>query len=406
MPPPDNPDASPKFIAPGVYIEEIPSRTRPITGVATSITAFVGLASDGPVNQVSEPFASYTDFKASYGDASLITLADQTQVRNYLALAVQAFFENGGTKLYISRVTAADGTNSAQPVADDYGRALKLLEPITEIAIVAAPGATVANASGIASVTPVHAALIAHAERQSAYRFAVLDPPQGCSVADVQSLRAQYDTRSAALYYPWVNVPDPSPAAGAGAQISLPPSGFLCGIYAQNDNARGVFKAPANIAIKGAIGFETTINDQINDVLNPLGINCLRSFPGRGNLVWGARTLSSDPEWKYVNVSRYLLYLEQSIDEGTQWAVFEPNAQNLWTAVQSSVSSFLYNEWRSGALLGTKPEQAYLVKCDRTTMTQNDIDNGQLICLVGVAVIQPAEFVIFQISQLTKLPGS
>jgi phage tail sheath protein FI len=336
-----------------------------------------------------------------YGDAPLITFADQTQVRNYLAVAAQAFFENGGMQLYISLVTAADGSNSAQPVADDYVRALKLLESIAEIAVVAAPGAAVANASGIAAVAPVHAALIAHAERQGAYRFAVLDPPQGCSVVDVRSLRGQLDSKSAALYYPWVSVLDPSAAAEPGAQISLPPSGFLCGIYAQNDTAHGVFKAPANIAIQGATGFETTINDQTNAALNPLGINCLRSFPGRGNLVWGARTISSDQEWKYVNIRRYFLYLEHSITTGTQWAVFEPNGPNVWSAVQNSVSSFLYNEWRSGALLGAKPEQAYFVKCDRTTMTQNDIDNGQLICMVGVAPIRPAEFVIFRIEQWT-----
>jgi phage tail sheath protein FI len=164
---------------------------------------------------------------------------------------------------------------------------------------------------------------------------------------------------------------------------------------------RGVFKAPANEVIVGATGFERTLTSADSDLLNSQGINCLRSFTGRGNLVWGARTTSSDREWKYVNIRRYFLYLEHSIDQGTRWVVFEPNGDQLWTTVRQTVSNFLYNEWRSGALLGTKPEQAYFVKCDRTTMTQNDLDNGRLICLIGIAPVRPAEFVIFRITQKT-----
>ena len=162
-----------------------------------------------------------------------------------------------------------------------------------------------------------------------------------------------------------------------------------------------MFKAPANEIVSGLTRFEANINQGRQDVLNPEGINALRFFPGRGNRVWGARTMSSDPEWKYVNLRRYFAYLEHSIDKGTQFAVFEPNGDALWANVRRTIEDFLLNEWQSGALLGDKPEKAYFVRCDRSTMTQNDLDNGRLICLIGVAPLRPAEFVIFRIGQWT-----
>jgi uncharacterized protein len=181
----------------------------------------------------------------------------------------------------------------------------------------------------------------------------------------------------------------------------LPPSGFVTGIYARSDIERGVHKAPANEVVQGLTKFEININKPRQDVLNPEGINALRFFEGRGNRVWGARTMSSDPEWKYVNVRRLFIYIEHSIDQGTQFAVFEPNNQRLWANIRQAVEDFLLVLWRDGALLGDKPEQAFFVRCDRTTMTQNDIDNGRLICLIGVAPTKPAEFVIFRIGQFT-----
>jgi hypothetical protein len=184
-------------------------------------------------------------------------------------------------------------------------------------------------------------------------------------------------------------------------EIALPPSGFICGIYARNDIERGVFKAPANEVVRGALRFERDVSFGEQEMLNPLGVNCLRFFPGRGYRVWGARTASSDPEWKYVNIRRYFNYLEASIDRGTQWAVFEPNGERLWANIRTTVSDFLYNEWVTGALLGTRPEEAFFVRCDRSTMTQNDLDNGRLVCLIGVAALKPAEFVIFRIGQKT-----
>jgi phage tail sheath protein FI len=185
------------------------------------------------------------------------------------------------------------------------------------------------------------------------------------------------------------------------SERDLPPSGFVAGIYARNDVERGVHKAPANEVVNLAIGFEVMLNQGQQEVLNPDGVNCFRFFEGRGYRLWGARTISSDPEWKYVNVRRYFAYLERSIERGTQWVVFEPNSSELWSKVRRTVEDFLYNEWANRRLMGTKPEQAYFVRCDRSTMTQNDIDNGRLVCLIGVAPIKPAEFVIFRIGQWT-----
>jgi phage tail sheath protein FI len=184
-------------------------------------------------------------------------------------------------------------------------------------------------------------------------------------------------------------------------RLSLPPSGFVAGIWARNDVDHAVFKAPANEVVRSAIDFELRLSKGQQDVLNPEGVNCFRFFPGRGFLLWGARTISDDSEWKYLNVRRYFAYLEHSIDRGTQWVVFENNGDQLWARVRQTIEDFLLNEWKMGGLLGTKPEEAYFVRCDRSTMTQNDLDNGRLICLIGVAPVKPAEFVIFRIGQWT-----
>jgi len=190
-------------------------------------------------------------------------------------------------------------------------------------------------------------------------------------------------------------------AATRPIRRTLPPSGFVAGIYARSDIERGVHKAPANEVVRGLTKFELNINRARQDVLNPEGVNCLRFFEGRGSRVWGARTMSSDPEWKYVNVRRLFIYIEHSIDKATQWAVFEPNNDRLWANIRRMVEDFMFVLWRDGALIGQKPEEAYFVRCDRTTMTQNDLDNGRMICLVGLAPSRPAEYVIFRVGQWT-----
>ena len=291
-----------------------------------------------------------------------------------------------------------DGTGT--PATADFQTALDSLLALEDISMVAAPGSSSFAGSDPATINQM---LIGNAEARRAYRIAVLDTPPDLDIAGVRAVKSQIDSKYAALYFPWIRVANPGAALNplAPREIEVPPSGAVCGIYARSDIQRGVWKAPANETVTGAIGLQRDVRFGEQEVLNPLGVNCIRALPNRGIRVWGARTLSSDPEWKYVNVRRYFLYLEASIDRGTQWAVFEPNGEALWANVRSTVSDFLYNEWVSGALLGTKPEEAYFVQCDRTTMTQNDLDNGRLICLVGVAALKPAEFVIFRIGQKT-----
>jgi phage tail sheath protein FI len=292
-----------------------------------------------------------------------------------------------------------NGTAGEEPTAADYEKALEPLEALEEISILAAPGH-----SAYPGFAAIQQALLSFVSRRRAYQIAVLDAPQDSDINGVREVRSKIDSSYAALYYPWVVVANPLHRPGdprQPAEISLPPSAFLCGIYGRNDNQRGVYKAPANEVVLGALRLERDINFAQQEVLNPLGINCLRFFPGRGFRVWGARTTSSDPEFKYVNVRRYFNYLEASIERSTQWAVFEPNSERLWSNIRETISDFLYNEWVSGALLGSSIQEAYFVRCDRSTMTQNDLDNGRLICLIGVAVVKPAEFVIFRIGQKT-----
>lgn len=297
------------------------------------------------------------------------------------------------------KIGLAGGSDGDAPTFLAFKKAFTVLERLDDISIVAAPGY-----SSFADADAIEQELIIHVEKRRSYRIGVLDSRQGHAIGEVRGTKAKIDSKYAALYYPWVVVANPLWRQGDASiprEIAVPPSGFVCGIYARNDVERGVFKTPANEVVRGALRFETDVNFAQQEVLNPLGVNCLRFFPGRGYRVWGGRTTTSDPEWKYVSVRRYFNYLERSIDVGTQWAVFEPNGERLWANVKETISSFLYNEWRSGALLGTDPKEAFFVRCDRSTMDQNDLDNGRLVCLIGVAVVKPAEFVIFRIGQKT-----
>ncbi len=300
---------------------------------------------------------------------------------------------NDGSEPVAVHPPAADNT-----VTGAFDDGLQAFEKIEDISILAAPGH-----STYAQFETIQGLLISHCENVK-YRIAVLDTPPDQTPGQALDVRSKIDSTRAALYYPWVVVTNPlaSPSDDRIAkEIALPPSGYITGIYARTDISRGVWKAPANEVVRGALRFETDVTFGQQEVLNPMGVNCLRFFYGRGYRLWGARTASSDPEWKYVNVRRYFIYLERSIDRSTQWAVFEPNGEALWANIRETVSAFLFNEWRSRALLGSKPEEAFFVRCDRSTMTQNDLDNGRLICLIGVAALKPAEFVIFRIGQKT-----
>ena len=293
---------------------------------------------------------------------------------------------------------AAEYEGGADPGSSaKYG--LVQFEDIDILSIIAAPGSTFNYKESDTDrdrANSIINLLIGHCTKMR-YRIAIIDSGNNLTINEVQDMRARFDSTYAAMYYPWVRVLDPV----TRVPIFLPPSGFVAGIYARNDIVRAVYKAPANEVVTLSIGFETMLNKAQQDVLNPQGINCFRFFEGRGYRVWGGRTISSDPEWKYVNIRRYFAYLEHSIDRGTQWAVFEPNGPQLWGNIRQTIADFLLNEFFSGALLGDKPEQSYFVRCDRSTMDQNDLDNGRLVVLIGVSPVKPAEFVIFRIGQWT-----
>jgi len=276
------------------------------------------------------------------------------------------------------------------------------LEALDDVTMVCVPDLMSAYQKGYMDLTGVKAvqtALLNHCERMK-YRFAILDAPPGLSPQQIGDWRqniAGYDSKYGALYYPWISVANP--LSPTGAPMYIPPCGHMAGIYARSDDQRGVHKAPANEVVGGAIGLEVNVTKGEQDGLNPMGVNCIRFFPGRGIRVWGARTLTSDPSWRYVNVRRLFNFVEASIERGTQWVVFEPNDEDLWARVRRDVTAFLRLVWRSGALFGSTPEQAFYVKCDEELNPPEVRDVGQLIIEIGMAPTKPAEFVIFRISQ-------
>lgn len=260
-------------------------------------------------------------------------------------------------------------------------------DPYRDVALVYAPAVAVDVARSI----------IRHCERMR-FRFAVIDAERGVTTLSALDPRSNVeDTPHAAFYYPWIQIADPQ----TGARRLVPPGGHVLGIYARVDSERGVFKAPANEIVRDVLQLETDITDKAQDVLNPRGVNAIRSFRGRGIRVWGARTLSSNALWKYINVRRLFMYLERSIYVGTQWVVFEPNDSRLWARLTNTIREFLYRQWRDGTLVGSTEEEAFFVTCDQTTMTQDDILSGRLICEIGIAPVRPAEFVVFRIVQNT-----
>ncbi|TDF97123.1 phage tail sheath family protein [Paenibacillus piri] len=257
------------------------------------------------------------------------------------------------------------------------------------VSLMAIPGVTDPN---------VQLSLVAHCENLGS-RFAILDiPREKTKVADVMTHRNIFDSNYAAMYNPWLQVFDPLDKRN----IYIPPSGSMAGIYSRSDQTRGVQKAPANEVVRGCVGLDCQYNKGEQDILNPQGVNLIRHFAGQGIRVWGARTCSSNGLWKYVNVRRLFIFIEESIKNGTNWVVFEPNDEQLWARVQRTIEAFLTRVWRDGALMGSSPGEAFYVNIGRSTMTQDDIDNGRLICIIGVAPVKPAEFVIFRITQKTR----
>ena len=506
----------PQYLSPGVYVEEMQAGSRPIEGVGTAVAAFVGMATQGPMNAPTL-VTNWTQFTAAFGDFT---------AGSYLAHSVYGYFMNGGGAAYIVRVggDGSDGVAKSLPAArgelasaadkslagyelgaveggpagnqisvevsdaseasddsfkltvkrngnveetfdnlttkktkqnaatvvnavsklirleetklaaaverrpaagsvtlsggsgagpaprlrpDDYvGNSADRtgfggLEAIDTVTMVCVPDLMAAYKQGtidLEAVKSVQLGMIAHCELMGD-RLAILDPPPGLNAQQIREWRqdkAGYDSKYAALYWPWIKVFDPP----SGQNAFVPPSGHMAGIWCRSDGERGVHKAPANEVVRGAIALETQITKLEHDLLNPVAVNCIRAFPGRGIRVWGARTLSSDPAWRYVNVRRLFNYVEQSILGGTNWAVFEPNDMDLWGRIRRTISAFLYRVWLDGALFGATPEQAFYVKCDDETNPQETIEAGQVICEIGIAPVKPAEFVIFRLAQL------
>jgi uncharacterized protein len=250
----------------------------------------------------------------------------------------------------------------------------------------------------------VQTALISHCE-QNGNRMAVLDAPPGMTPQQIKEWRsdvAMYDSAYAALYYPWIKVENPIGSNG-NAEVFIPPSGHIAGVWARTDETRGVWKAPANDTIRGVLDIERAVTQNEQALLNPIGINCIRPFGTRGIRIWGARTLASDSDWRYINVRRLFNMVESTIQEGTQWAVFEPNDMALWEGVKRTLTGFLRGLWSAGALFGATPDQAFYVKCDSETNPPESIDAGKLVVEVGISPVKPAEFVVFRISQQKQI---
>ncbi len=505
----------PTYLTPGVYVEEVPSTSKPIEGVGTSIAAFVGLAPGGPVNTPMR-ISNWTQFAKIFGDPNEPDNGPFMEGA-YLAHSVYGFFQNGGSLCWIVRVGApengraraqaalptaadkaveayraqaldgaddvkvevseeptADGGDATYKVVVDAGgereefdgltlkkgrnnlatkvnAASKLIKieetgaSLPEAQRAPAPGTyslSVPSAApekvgadafagdvarrqgmgGLAAVDEItmvcmpdiarlaedgddvhlrdlQGKMIAHCEN-AGDRMAILDTPPNMLPQDALEWRmstAGYDSKYATLYYPWIEVMDPL----RNQPIMIPPSGHIAGIWCRSDSTRGVHKAPANEVVMGSNGLAFQITQAEQGALNQNGINCIRSFPGRGIRVWGARTMSSDPEWRYINVRRLFNYVSESIMEGTQWSVFEPNDQRLWMQLRIAASNFLMRTWREGALFGATPEQAFFVKCDDETNPPEVVEAGQVICEIGIAPVKPAEFVIFRLSQFS-----
>lgn len=414
-----------QYLSPGVHVEEVPSAIKAIAGVSTSTAGFVGVVPDKIHLLAKDPTAapgttkfvdfslptpadtprlitSWTQFTNAFGDligneaaAATADAAPAIDVgHRHLAHAVYGFFNNGGSRCHVIRILSAA----------DLDDALKAFAAIDEIALVAAPGMT-DDAS--------RDKLVTHCLRTSD-RFAILDGPE--SVSDLTTLtRTSADanpgvmpkkTDYAAWYFPWIKVFDPAAKLqGSDGAIGVPPSGHLAGIYARVDNLRGVHKAPANEVILGALSVTQPLSKAEQDGLNPKGVNCIRAL-NDNILAWGARTVGGDgnSDLKYINVRRTLLFLRESIDEGLQWAVFEPNNPALWQKINRNVTAFLTNVWRSGALFGTTAQEAFYVKCDAETNPPELRELGQVVTEIGVSIVRPAEFVIFRISQFVA-PG-
>jgi uncharacterized protein len=357
--------------------------------------------------EIVEEFDRVTFAKGKQNVVTIVNAASKVvQVEDTTPTGAVEALAHGETALVAPVPPAA--LPSARLSADDYvgdvadRTGFAGLEAVEEITMLCVPDLMSAYQQGAIDLDQVQAvqlAMIAHCELMGD-RIAILDPPPGFNAQQIKEWRvdkARYDSMYAAMYWPWVKTMNPA----TGLLSFMPPSGHMAGIWGRNDDTRGVHKAPANEIVRGAIDIEVNITRNEHDLLNPVGINCIRAFPGRGIRVWGARTLSSDPAWRYLNVRRLFNFLEESILNGTNWVVFEPNDPALWAKIRRTIAAFLVMQWRAGALFGSTPDEAFYVKCDSETNPTEGIDAGQVLCEVGVAPVKPAEFVIFRLAQFS-----
>ncbi len=359
-----------------------------------SVASFTLKVSYGAEEEVYER-CTFNPASANYADKLLARSELVRMIAQPNAAVETMFAENDQYKLILQG--GSDGTvqglSAASYIGEDNGpgnrTGIQSFIDNDQISIIAIPGIT----------TPeVQLALVAHCENMGS-RFAILDiPREKTKVQDVLAHRDIFDSSYAALYNPWLQVFDPVEKRN----IFVPPSGTVSGVYARSDNSRGVEKAPANEPLRGVTGLDVQYSKGEQDILNPKGVNLIRSFSGQGIRIWGARTLSSNSLWKYINVRRLFIFVEESIKAGTNWVVFEPNDERLWAKVHRTIDAFLTRVWRGGALQGSSPGEAFYIDISSNTMTQDDIDNGRLICVIGIAPVKPAEFVIFRITQKTN----
>jgi uncharacterized protein len=517
----------PEYLSPGIYVEEVNAGPRPIEGVGTAMAAFVGFAPGGPANKPML-ITNWSQYVETFGTLEEGGKRNPYMSGSFLAHAVYGYFNNGGTRCYVTRVVPTSGKKdeaaaSAQlpsraskaipsltisskgsassdiqvevsrppsedsdegaftlrikmggseeffdnvilgkggkgakskPLAEAIATSqiitiveekttgslaerapevgtyvikanqmtampmvqsshfvgdvsdrsgLEGLEVAEDVTMLCAPDLMAAYQQGMIDkdgVKAVQLAMMNHCERVGG-RMAILDPLPDLTPQEVKKWRekeSNFDSKSAALYYPWVKVDDPL----TGRPLAIPPSGHMAGVWARTDNERGVWKAPANEIARGVLEPVIQVTKGEQDTLNPSGINCIRSFTGMGVRVWGARTLSSDPQWRYINVRRLFNFVEKSIERGTQWVVFEPNDLNTWERLKRDIRAFLTGTWRDGALFGTTTAQAFFVKCDAELNPQDVRDRGQLVVEIGIAPVKPAEFVVYRFQQYSE----
>lgn len=368
----------------GVTTKIVSSGNKPIESVGASTAAFLGLSVKGPVNKavLITSWASYLKTFSGFAEAP------------YLAHAVYGFFQNGGGRCYVVNVGPPKEGQSVQEIAalitgEDKGPALRTgiqtLNNIPDVSLVAAPGMI---APEIQEILKTHCSALQD-------RMAILDGIEDLGGKGLDEMPRPGGFPDGAIYFPWLQVFDPEKKQN----VFVPPSGHVCGMIARTDHDRGVHKPPANEPLHGVIGLKYDLTREEQNVLNPRGINCIRNFGDGGIKVYGARTLSADPEWKYLNVRRLFQVVRSSLQKGTEWVVFEPNNPTLWGDIRRNVAAYLKTLWSEGALVGATPEEAFFVRCDEATNPQENIDNGLVTIEVGICPVKPAEFVMINIQQ-------